>query len=67
MSAGSVLDYRAQAVHPSEWVEGRPDASWTGRIKNATRYEVTAFRCAACGLLKLYADAPATAPGNVYR
>ena len=30
------------------------------------RYEVSAYRCDGCGLLKLYASDPASSPGNIY-
>jgi hypothetical protein len=63
MVAGTLMDYRRGTVEPSEWVEGGLSTSvWTGRVRNEKRYEVTAFRCAQCGLLKLYAATPATAP-----
>ena len=65
--AGVVIDYRRGTAHPSEWVEARLETSvWTGDVKNDTRYEIVAYRCAGCGLLKLYADARASAPGNVF-
>jgi hypothetical protein len=67
MEAGTVVDYRRDSAQPSEWVEGRPVSSmWTGRVKNDVRYEVTAYRCGRCGLLKLYADTPATARGSIF-
>lgn len=63
MVAGTLMDYRRGTVEPSEWVEGGLTTSvWTGRVRNEKRYEVTAFRCAGCGLLKLYAATAATAP-----
>jgi hypothetical protein len=63
MVAGTLMDYRRGTVEPSEWVEGGLSTSvWTGRVRNEKRYEVTAFRCAQCGLLKLYATTAATAP-----
>jgi hypothetical protein len=67
MVAGVVVDYRRSAARPSEWVEARLETSaWTGSVKNEARYEVAAYRCTGCGLLKLYADAPASAPGSAY-
>ena len=64
---GVVIDYRRGTAHPSEWVEAELKTSvWTGSVKNETRYEVIAYRCTGCGLLRLYADTPATAPGNPY-
>jgi hypothetical protein len=63
MVAGTLMDYRRGTVEPSEWVEGGLSTSvWTGRVRNEKRYEVTAFRCAQCGLLKLFANTVATAP-----
>ena len=65
--AGVMIDYRRGAAHPSEWVEARIETSvWTGAVKNDLRYEVMAYRCSGCGLLKLYADAPASAPGSAF-
>ena len=67
MTVGSLIDYRRGSAHPSEWVDSRPEIGfWTGKVKNEPRYEVTAYRCSGCGLLKLYADEPATGPGNIY-
>ena len=67
MIAGVVIDYRRGAAHPSEWVEAHLETSvWTGNVKNDARYAVTAYRCAGCGLLRLYADTPSSAPGSVY-
>jgi hypothetical protein len=61
--AGVLVDYRRGAAHPSEWVEAQLQTSaWTGGVTNDVRYEVAAYRCTGCGLLKLYADALATAP-----
>jgi hypothetical protein len=57
MVAGTLVergDYNYAKV--PEWVEGPLDRSlWTGQPKNAVRLEVTAYRCAKCGYLKLYA------------
>jgi hypothetical protein len=67
MVAGVVIDYRRGTARPSEWVEAQLGTSaWTGAVKNAQRYEVAAYRCGSCGLLKLYANAPASAPGSPY-
>ena len=63
MVAGVLVDYRRGSAHPSEWVEAQLETSaWTGSVKNDVRYEVTAYRCTGCGLLRLYADTRATAP-----
>ena len=63
MVAGAVIDYRRGSAHPSEWVESSVVTSrWTGSVKNDVRYEVAAYRCSKCGLLKLYADEPSSAP-----
>jgi RNase P subunit RPR2 len=68
MVEGTIIDYRRNSVSPEEWVEGEPQASpWTGRLKNEERYGVTTYRCARCGFLKMYANKPATMPGNFYR
>ncbi len=62
MVAGVLVDYRRGTAHPSEWVEARLETSaWTGGVQNDPRYEVAAYRCTGCGLLKLYADSPASA------
>jgi hypothetical protein len=67
MSAGTLIDYRRGSAHPSEWVDSPPQISmWTGKVKNELRYEVSAYRCDGCGLLKLYASDPASGPGNIY-
>jgi hypothetical protein len=67
MDAGTLIDYRRGGAEPSEWVGSRPEMSmWTGKVKNSPRYEVSAYRCPSCGLLRLYADTPASASGNVY-
>ena len=61
LEAGSLVDFRRGVAAASEWVPGDVEAStWTGAIKNAERYVVSAFRCADCGILKLYARTPAT-------
>jgi hypothetical protein len=61
--AGGLVDYRRGAAHPGEWVEAQPRTSaWTGGVPNDVRYEVAAYRCAGCGLLRLFAGALATAP-----
>jgi hypothetical protein len=66
MVAGVLVDYRRGTAHSSEWVEAQLQTSaWTGSVRNPVRYEVAADRCAGCGLLGLYADAPATAPNDV--
>ena len=67
MVAGVMIDYRRASAHPAEWVEADLQTSaWTGSVKNEPRYEVAAYRCASCGLLKLYADAPASSGGSAF-
>ena len=67
MVAGVLIDYRRGSAHPSEWTEGALETSaWTGDVKNDARFQVTAYRCARCGLLRLYADSPASAPGSAF-
>jgi ribosomal protein S27AE len=66
MVEGTVIDYRHATVAPEEWIEGQPQVSWTGKVKNEERYQVIAYRCSRCGFLKMYARQPATSRGNVY-
>lgn len=67
MTAGSLIDYRRGSAQPSEWVDSRPEIGmWTGKVKNDPRYEVSAYRCDGCGLLKLYATDLASGSGNIY-
>ena len=59
MVAGVVVDYNRGITRPSEWVEsGLRTSMWTGGVQNEVRYEIDAWRCSGCGLLKLYADSP---------
>ncbi|MGI8507717.1 MAG: hypothetical protein ACR2MQ_00150 [Gemmatimonadaceae bacterium] len=68
MEAGTVADYRRNGVQPSEWVAGRAHSGlWTGKLENAKRYEIAAYRCTGCGLLKLYAAHEATSPDRSYQ
>lgn len=67
MVAGVMIDYRRARAQPSEWTAGRLETSvWTSSVKNDARYEVLAYRCTGCGLLKLYAEVPASAPGSPF-
>ena len=60
MSAGSMVDYRRNVAAAGEWVPGEVTTSgWTGAIKNPERFVTSAYRCDACGFLKLYAREPA--------
>ena len=64
MEEGSVVDFRRNDAAPGEWVPGDVVSSaWTGSIKNAERFVMTAFRCGDCGMLKLYARKPASGSG----
>ena len=68
MVEGAIVEYRRNSVAPEEWVEGEPRASrWTGGLKNEERFEVSTYRCDRCGFLKMYANKPATSPGNFFR
>ena len=65
IAAGVLVDYRRGAARPSEWVEGELETgTWTGGVKNEVRYEIAAYRCTNCGLLKLYGDARASASSH---
>ncbi|HEY0514391.1 MAG TPA: PF20097 family protein [Thermoanaerobaculia bacterium] len=66
MVEGTLADYRHRSVQPAEWMEGHPESSVFGTVKNEERFEVTAYRCTHCGCLKLYAAKPATSAGKVY-
>jgi hypothetical protein len=57
MEPGFVLDHAYGQTLQEEWVEGEPQQSfWTGlKLKGATRYKVTTYRCAACGHLESFA------------
>ncbi len=60
MEPGSVVDFRRNAAAAGEWVPGEVEAStWTGALKNTDRFLISAYRCADCGSLKLYARTPA--------
>ncbi len=64
MTAGSVVDFRRNVAAAGEWVPGDVMTSgWTGAIKNTERYLMSAYRCADCGFLKLYARESAPAQG----
>jgi hypothetical protein len=67
MVEGTMADYRHSTVAPEEWINGQPEVSWTGAVKNEERFQVTAYRCTRCGFLKMYANKPAASPGNIYR
>ena len=63
MTPGSVVDFRRNVAAAGEWVPGDVVTSgWTGQIKNEARFVMSAYRCADCGFLKLYAREPAPAP-----
>ena len=64
MVEGSVVDFRRNIAAAGEWVPGDVVVSgWTGQIKNEERFVMTAYRCAGCGFLKLFAREPAPAAG----
>jgi hypothetical protein len=60
MEAGFVADAGSDTIRPGEWVSGAPERSWfTGtRVRGKVRAPLTALRCSACGLVKLYAFTP---------
>ncbi len=57
MEAGFLLDHSYGETLQEQWVEGEPRPSiWTGlKLKGATRYTVTTYRCTACGHLESFA------------
>jgi hypothetical protein len=59
MEEGFVLDHSHGALMQAEWVEGPPKRSfWTGlTVRGTVRYNVTTYRCPACGYLESYARA----------
>ena len=64
LEPGSVVDFRRNVAAAAEWVAGDVVTSaWTGSIKNAERFVMSAYRCADCGFIKLYARDPASTPG----
>jgi DNA-directed RNA polymerase subunit RPC12/RpoP len=54
---GFLLEATRNSRGVTEWVEGKPVASfWTGlRLKGRIRLPVASYRCPRCGFLELYA------------
>ncbi len=60
MEAGFILDMSHAQRYPSSWIAGPPESSfWTRlKIRGKPRFEITAYRCRRCGLLKSFATPP---------
>jgi hypothetical protein len=58
MELGFILDHKDYASRvAAQWQPGEPQKSfWRGvTSKDSPAYEITAYRCAGCGYLELYA------------
>jgi len=57
MEEGFLLDQTHGGRVPLSWIAGDVEKSiWTGtKIKGRARWELTAYRCPQCGLVKSYA------------
>jgi hypothetical protein len=57
MKMGYVPDYADKMSLQTFWVEGRMEKGFLGfpKIKNRKQYDISAYRCERCGLLKFYA------------
>ena len=58
MQEGFTLATRGGQFRPEVWIEGPPERSFVGVVKTKGRqvFEVVAYRCEACGLLKFMAQ-----------
>lgn len=57
MQVGFVADQTYGGVLPGRWVKGKPQRSfWFGtKISDRVVINVSAYRCATCGYIELYA------------
>ena len=57
METGFLPDRGYGAVFVGSWQAGAPDRGWFGlKWRGKTQYEITAYRCSACGYLEHYAN-----------
>ena len=65
MEVGFGLDKDRNAVQPSRWLQGYPEASWLTGVKTGDRdcRAIVMWRCTICGFLECYAQEQVSAPG----
>jgi hypothetical protein len=65
LQEGFLLERARHGRGATEWIEGRPVASfWTGLdLRGRARLPVASFRCPRCGLLELHAPASSSGGG----
>lgn len=66
LEEGFVPDFQLGGATAPVWISGKPRGSvWTGvKVSSYPRLEVRAWRCADCGVLKLYAHRKQWATGS---
>ena len=64
MAAGFIVDVSHGVRLAARWLEGAPERNWgpSVKIKGKACFEVEAWRCPQCGLLRSYATKKAKAP-----
>ena len=62
MKEGFLLDQGHGEAYATSWIEGPAERSfwWGVKIRGRTKYAVQSFRCDRCGLLKSFAQKPAS-------
>ena len=57
MEEGYILDNTYGSRVASQWVEGKPEASFFfgAKVNGRARHDIRSFRCVCCGFLEAYA------------